>query len=751
MTAITFIYFYFGLALFDLLMETRNPIRINWQRQVILSAIILFNLAVMILWWDRTIPFWTLIVGGVLFLWFDILPFVLNLANRDRLTRKSTVGRVRRRLWLRYLCTLTFYYKIDYRLAQIFEAYLTDHAERAEHYCTELIEAATEPVAKKHVAQTLFLVYGLRQEFHKIHQLAADFDITIDEHTDPQAVLWLHRAYCEEGDLESAHETMIWIASRAEGISDGNHIMALLWYFALSGDVDGIDHVVAGYPRFFQSLAQSSPYLITYWKGRAHFRREEFDQAQRYFEDTLKKIRNRDEYLHHVVLDYLVLCQTHTAKPIPLHPNPTHIGHWKKWISEQRSSLSSREEPLRKPLSITSFTIFGTLTLLLIYAAMEATGQYASQLNLYKMGMLQVYAVAQGEYWRLIAACFLHGDMWHLFFNGMGLFILAWTLERAFGVRNLVLIFILSAVLGNVVSFGYAYLDGNLGRLSLGSSGGVFGLLGALSIFVVLRSRQLPTTRKNFMVLAIVFIVVYSVLYGFVEQMVDNHAHIGGLVSGALLALILPLKVVHQQQTWKRIMRWVGFLLSLVVLGYGILEFVLYQTQDSPILTEVVEDSVIPLTVDFPKVPYITETSQEMGVTRRVYEWERPFLQLFSKVEAWKKIPGEMEGDPNFKQMKTWVETDWFKQNIGGIAFSLAELSGRDIQMGDQTLTTNLILYATQHQGWLIQFIYEMPASLRDSYEPLIHKQLESVDIPGYVLPDPLNQHDVEPQSSTSP
>jgi membrane associated rhomboid family serine protease len=138
------------------------------------------------------------------------------------------------------------------------------------------------------------------------------------------------------------------------------------------------------------------------------------------------------------------------------------------------------------------------------------------------------FAVAAGQYYRLITAAFLHAGLIHVGLNMVTLVIVGREVESALGrVRFLVLY--LASALGGSVCF---YLFGSAGAFALGASTATFGLFGAL--FVLARARRLDTRQ-------IVMLIAFNLFLGLVVPAIDNLGHVGGLLTGAAVAAAYEL------------------------------------------------------------------------------------------------------------------------------------------------------------------------------------------------------------------
>lgn len=144
--------------------------------------------------------------------------------------------------------------------------------------------------------------------------------------------------------------------------------------------------------------------------------------------------------------------------------------------------------------------------------------------------------VQNGEWWRLLTATFLHGGFMHLFMNMLGLIGAGVVVERIYGHRLFVLIYLGSGLVGSALSLHFSAQH----AVSVGASGAVFGVTGALLVGVFQHRDQLPRTFSKETVSTIGFFIVYSLMQGFARQGIDNAAHVGGLIGGCLLAFMLP-------------------------------------------------------------------------------------------------------------------------------------------------------------------------------------------------------------------
>lgn len=141
------------------------------------------------------------------------------------------------------------------------------------------------------------------------------------------------------------------------------------------------------------------------------------------------------------------------------------------------------------------------------------------------------------EFYRLFTCLFLHFGIEHLLNNMVILGALGWNLELEIGRIRFLIIYFGSGLFGNAVSL-VLHSAAQEHAVSAGASGAIFGLMGALLWVVIANHGRLGRLSGRGML----FMVALSLYFGLSSSGVDNYAHIGGLIFGFLLALILYRK-----------------------------------------------------------------------------------------------------------------------------------------------------------------------------------------------------------------
>ena len=138
--------------------------------------------------------------------------------------------------------------------------------------------------------------------------------------------------------------------------------------------------------------------------------------------------------------------------------------------------------------------------------------------------------VKNGEYYRLLTSMFLHSGLLHLFFNMYALYIIGPQVESFFGKTKYLIIYLLSGISGSLLSVAF-----NVNTVSVGASGAIFDLFGALLYFGYNYRGYLGNVIKS----QILPVVIINLIFGFISTGVDVAGHIGGLIGGIIVSSVL--------------------------------------------------------------------------------------------------------------------------------------------------------------------------------------------------------------------
>lgn len=164
------------------------------------------------------------------------------------------------------------------------------------------------------------------------------------------------------------------------------------------------------------------------------------------------------------------------------------------------------------------------------------------------------------DLYRLITSMFLHADIVHIGFNMYSLYVLGPQLESFFGKTKFFIIYMLSGIIGGLVSM--IFLPDNM--VSIGASGAIFGLLGSFIFFgyyykvyfgQVIRSQIIP-------------LLILNLLLGFMISNINMYAHLGGLIGGVLVTKAVGVK--YKTSTSDNVNGWIMVIIFVAFLLYMI-------------------------------------------------------------------------------------------------------------------------------------------------------------------------------------
>jgi len=191
--------------------------------------------------------------------------------------------------------------------------------------------------------------------------------------------------------------------------------------------------------------------------------------------------------------------------------------------------------------------------------------------NLVDLGALQPLLIANGQYWRLFSAMFLHAGLFHIGFNAYALWLFGSFVESSFDRTRMVLIYFVSGFLASVAS----YVWGSVGAVGVGASGAIFGIFGAFVAYNY-RRRHLAIASANLRWATTLLLL--NAFLAFSIRVIDWRAHLGGLVAGVLAGLVAEGIGTEGQ---RRLIRLAGFT-ALFAVGVALVVWRTEQIRATP-------------------------------------------------------------------------------------------------------------------------------------------------------------------------
>lgn len=202
-----------------------------------------------------------------------------------------------------------------------------------------------------------------------------------------------------------------------------------------------------------------------------------------------------------------------------------------KDINKKTVEENKKFENVFKPKKIIITKILIAINILMFLISVFLTNNFNQSLII--LGANNRNLVLHGDIYRLITSAFLHGGLLHLAINMYALWIIGSQVETYIGKFKYSVIYILSAIMGSL--FSIIFLKDSI---SIGASGAIFGLMGALLYFGYHYRLYLSNSLTN----QIFPIIIINLIIGFMSSNIDNGAHIGGLIGGYLATMIVGIK-----------------------------------------------------------------------------------------------------------------------------------------------------------------------------------------------------------------
>ena len=214
-----------------------------------------------------------------------------------------------------------------------------------------------------------------------------------------------------------------------------------------------------------------------------------------------------------------------------------------------------------RPRGRPTVTFFLIALSVLIFLLMTVMGGSTDINTLLKFGAMYRPLFAAGEYWRLVTPLFLHIGLLHLMFNMYALLILGNVVEQIYGSTRFLYLYLISGI-GGAVASALFYT-----AVSAGASGAIFGVAGVALIVGYRHRDRISSNFRSVVGRGIVPFVLFNLAYGLLNRGIDNYAHLGGLITGAVLAFLVPPEHAGSSIEDRRVLSYGLLLPFAVILG----------------------------------------------------------------------------------------------------------------------------------------------------------------------------------------
>jgi rhomboid protease GluP len=220
-------------------------------------------------------------------------------------------------------------------------------------------------------------------------------------------------------------------------------------------------------------------------------------------------------------------------------------------------ALFSRATPVTYALLGANVGVFMLMALV--------SGGTESSATLIAFGAKTNALLQSGEWFRMITPIFIHAGFLHLALNSYALWMVGTQVEKLYGSARFLLIYLLSGIGGVAGSYvGQTFLD-KPDVPSVGASGAIFGLFGVLAVFGFRYRRETPPAIRRALTAGVLPVIVINLFIGFSIEFIDNSAHIGGLLAGAALALVIPYIAPGRERVSKTAFLIIAICVAVIV------------------------------------------------------------------------------------------------------------------------------------------------------------------------------------------
>ncbi len=423
---------------------------------------------------------------------------------------------------------------------------LSAFAELREGKTERAIEAlraaraqASDPLHRRQIDERIVFAYLTARRWRSAVE---HFERAIDAQPGPvsaNVLVEVLRAYGELGERDKAADLITRIEdSPLPGEPQLQPLVARarMVFLAFAGRAAAVEAMVAARG----PLGMMAPSARAYWIGVA--RREAGDaQGAREALSAAVRASAGDLRQRSIAAEELAALEQAPSPPPP-PPLSDQIARVADRVGEraalaptpaaQGAPVPKLEGVSWKQVPVTSALIVANVIVaVLVYALLGSSMDPAVMI---RAGANLPMVTTSGEWWRLLSSTFLHWGVLHLAVNMYGLWVLGRLVEQIHGPRRYLVTYVLAGLGGSLASVYFGP-----GAPSAGASGAVFGILGAAIAEFALRRRAYPEAWRRAVLGNLLFLAVANVLIGSAVPGIDQAAHLGGLVTGALAGAVL--------------------------------------------------------------------------------------------------------------------------------------------------------------------------------------------------------------------
>jgi rhomboid protease GluP len=345
-------------------------------------------------------------------------------------------------------------------------------------------------------------------------------------------VISASRAYAELGNCDTSARVLEYAKLPSAKLSLRSLAATVLPLFCIFGARTQVEKLMTYLSKGNNGLPA---YSKSYWLGRLNYAEGNFEEARLAFERALISTPKPSAAFRARIDNFLELSKNGGhAEKIDRTAAVNSIWNTFENCAYVQSLVTPRD----------SSRVVGSLVLLILACYLvsdsysffpnDLTGQI--KLFAYNYGMLKPDRFMEGEYWRLISYLFLHAHVSHMLLNVLGLYWFGRIAENIFGARGFLLIYFGSGALSGVA---HAFLAPH--TMAIGASGAVMGVFGAVAAGIYRLKTVIPESLRRSELFWMLGLALAQIVLDHIIPQVASFAHLGGLVGGLALGLLLKI------------------------------------------------------------------------------------------------------------------------------------------------------------------------------------------------------------------
>lgn len=208
--------------------------------------------------------------------------------------------------------------------------------------------------------------------------------------------------------------------------------------------------------------------------------------------------------------------------------------------SQNSNTPDALEQIFRGPLNWMNLLMIGINVV--IFILMEILGSTEDTGFMLQWGAASRPLIMEGQWYRLFTCMFLHFGIYHLCNNMAVLLFMGDMVERAVGHWKYLIIYLGSGLAGNLLSL-YMDIQSQSTVVSAGASGAIYGIIGGVFVLMIKNRKQV----RESVIRRLIFVIAVTIYYGSQAAQIDNAAHVGGLLAGILLTILLSFRTGNRR------------------------------------------------------------------------------------------------------------------------------------------------------------------------------------------------------------